>query len=93
MLSHLKFVKGSAANTEATEFAIRQMSDKLDNDPGLCEKLIPNWELGCRRVTPGEGYLESFLKPNVHLNQSPISHITEHTINTADGQTVEVDVG
>ncbi|BCS17689.1 flavin-containing monooxygenase [Aspergillus puulaauensis] len=86
------FVKGSAANTEATEFAIRQMSDKLNNDPGLCGKLIPNWELGCRRVTPGEGYLESFLKPNVHLNQSPISHITEHAIHTADGQTVEVDV-
>ncbi|KAJ5806874.1 hypothetical protein N7474_010466 [Penicillium riverlandense] len=86
------FVKGSPANLEATEFAKKQMSNKLGNDPELCRKLIPDWELGCRRITPGEGYLESFLRPNVHLTQSPITHVTEHAIHTADGQVVEVDV-
>lgn len=69
------------------------MSNKLNNVPELCKKLIPNWELGCRRVTPGEGYLESFLRPNVHLTQSPISHITDGAVHTVDGHTVEVDVG
>lgn len=68
------------------------MSNKLGNDPELCRKLIPEWELGCRRITPGEGYLESFLRPNVHLTQSPITHVTEHEVHTADGQAVEVDV-
>ncbi|OBT75667.1 hypothetical protein VF21_05161 [Pseudogymnoascus sp. 05NY08] len=85
------FVKGSPENTEATKFAIKQMSDKLNNDKELCAKLIPDWELGCRRVTPGEGYLESFLLPNVHLNQNTITHITEDALHTSDGQSLEVD--
>ncbi|OQV04641.1 hypothetical protein CLAIMM_09494 [Cladophialophora immunda] len=86
------FVRDSPENLDATKFAIKQMSDKLNNDPELCEKLIPKWELGCRRVTPGEGYLESFLLPNVHLTQSPITKITENAVHTADGKVLEVDV-
>jgi hypothetical protein len=69
------------------------MADKLGNDPDLCDKLIPKWDLGCRRVTPGQGYLESFLLPNVGLTQSPIKEVTEHTILTEDGKEQHFDVG
>ena len=72
--------------------AIEQMSKKLRYDPKLCEKLIPTWELGCRRITPGEGYLESFTRPNVKLTQSPIVKITENGILTEDGEFHELDV-
>lgn len=68
------------------------MADKLNNDPVLCEKLIPKWELGCRRVTPGQGYLESFLLPNVSITQSSIKRITKNSIVTEDGQEQEFDV-
>lgn len=68
------------------------MASKLNHDQELCEKLIPKWELGCRRVTPGQGYLESFLLPNVSLTQSPITKITPKSIITADGREQEVDV-
>lgn len=68
------------------------MAQKLNNDTELCEKLIPKWELGCRRITPGEGYLESFLLPNVGLTQSAITQITKNGIQTADGRFYEVDV-
>lgn len=68
------------------------MASKLKHNPELCEKLIPTWELGCRRVTPGQGYLESFLRPNVSLTQSPITKITPKSIITADGREQEVDV-
>lgn len=54
--------------------------------------LIPEWSLGCRRITPGEGYLESFLRPNVHLTQSPIKEITSDAMVTEDGERYEVDV-
>jgi cation diffusion facilitator CzcD-associated flavoprotein CzcO len=69
------------------------MAEKLKHDADLCEKLIPKWELGCRRITPGEGYLESFLRPNVTLTQSPITEIRSNGIQTADGEFYEVDVG
>lgn len=69
------------------------MAAKLEHDPDLCEKLIPKWEVGCRRITPGEGYLESFLRPNVDLSQSSITQITPEGIETADGKFYEADVG
>ncbi|KIV82362.1 hypothetical protein PV11_04481 [Exophiala sideris] len=86
------FVKDSPENIENQKFAAKQMADKLGNDPELCEKLIPNWELGCRRITPGSGYLESFLRPNVHLIQSSIKEVTEDSVVTDDGETTQVDV-
>ncbi len=73
--------------------AAEQMAEKLGHDPELCAKLIPKWELGCRRITPGEGFLESFLRPNCRFTQSPIAKITETGVHTADGKHHNVDVG
>lgn len=67
------------------------MAEKLNHDPDLCEKLIPKWEVGCRRVTPGPSYLESFARPNCNL--STITKITENAVHTADGNVFECDVG
>ncbi|EXJ68959.1 uncharacterized protein A1O5_07891 [Cladophialophora psammophila CBS 110553] len=86
------FIKDSAMNKEAMELARAQMSERLGHDPRLCEMLIPKWSLGCRRITPGEGYLESFTLPNCDITQSPIVLITENAVHTADGKVHEVDV-
>ncbi|KAM5344099.1 hypothetical protein ACJ41O_012636 [Fusarium nematophilum] len=79
-------------NDSGMRMAAAQMAEKLNHDPVLCSKLIPKWELGCRRITPGPGYLESFLKPNCHLTDSPITKVTEKGVCTADGQEYECDV-
>jgi cation diffusion facilitator CzcD-associated flavoprotein CzcO len=86
------FVKNSHENISATKFAIEQMSRKLNYDKDLCEKLIPKWELGCRRITPGDGYLEAFTQPNVHLTNSPITGIEPTGIRTDDGKLHQLDV-
>lgn len=67
------------------------MAQRLNHHPELCKKLIPDWEVGCRRITPGVGYLESFLLPNVSLTQSAITRISNNAIITADGEEYEVD--
>ncbi|KAL4804106.1 hypothetical protein BDV18DRAFT_153494 [Aspergillus unguis] len=85
------FLKGTN-NEEAVRFGTEQMAQKLNYDPELCRKLIPSWEVGCRRVTPGPGYLESFSKPNCNLSDSPITHISSNAVHTADGQAFECDV-
>nr|BAK01240.1 predicted protein [Hordeum vulgare subsp. vulgare] len=85
------FIKGGQNDT-VMKLAAEQMAEKLNHDPILCQQLIPKWELGCRRVTPGPGYLESFLKPNCSLTSSPITKITEHGVVTADGEEFECDV-
>ncbi|KAK5723865.1 hypothetical protein LTR17_013879 [Elasticomyces elasticus] len=86
------FVKGSDTNRDAVAFATEQMSVKLGNDPRLCEMLIPKWEVGCRRITPGPGYLEAFTKPNCHVTNSKITHIAAGAVHTEDGKTHTVDV-
>lgn len=88
-----QFIRGSKAAEDAMGFAANQMAEKLGHDPDLCKMLIPSWEVGCRRITPGPGYLEAFTKPNCHLTNSPITKISENAVHTADGETHEVDVG
>lgn len=85
------FMKGKN-NDEGMRLASEQMAEKLHHDPELCRKLIPKWELGCRRITPGPGYLESFLRPNCDITDSAITKVTEEGIQTADGKMFECDV-
>ncbi|KXG46721.1 uncharacterized protein PGRI_034670 [Penicillium griseofulvum] len=85
------FMKGEP-NETTVALATAQMAEKLNHDPVLCEQLIPKWEIGCRRVTPGPGYLEAFSKPNCSLTSSPITKITEKGVVTADGEEFECDV-
>jgi cation diffusion facilitator CzcD-associated flavoprotein CzcO len=85
------FSKDSKQQQDIKTFATKQMSDKLNNDARLCKMLIPEFEVGCRRITPGAGYLEAFTRDNVHLTQSHIDHIDEHGIRTEDAQYYELD--
>ncbi|KAF9883295.1 hypothetical protein FE257_003786, partial [Aspergillus nanangensis] len=46
-----------------------QFEDRMKQllpDPYLQSKLIPSFEVGCRRINPGEEYLVALQKPNVH---------------------------
>lgn len=88
----MQFVKDSPENQAVTERARKQMAEKLNYDPELCRRLIPEWGLGCRRITPGEGYLESFLKPNVELVTQAVTKITQDSVISADGREFKVDV-
>lgn len=52
-------IRGSEEAKQGREFALDQMRRKLNNDPRLCDKMIPkNFNPGCRRPTPAPGYLE-----------------------------------
>lgn len=52
------------------------MQHRLNNDPELCARLIPDFKVGCRRLTPGDGYLEALQEPNVKIEFSPIERVT-----------------
>lgn len=53
--------------------------------PELQKKLIPSWELGCRRITPGLPYLKAVQQPNVNVVREPIERISEKGIWTTVG--------
>ena len=66
------------------------MREKLDNEQ-LAEKLIPEFALGCRRMTPGSGYLESLSKENVVVLHQSVSRLTQTGVVDEHGVEHEVD--
>lgn len=60
-------------------------------DEELQRHLIPEFEPGCRRLSPGEPYLETLQKNNVQPIFDPIEEITAGGIRSA-GQERQVDV-
>ena len=62
--------------------------EKLIPDPELRSHFTPSYPVGCRRVTPHEGYFKALLDPKnelVKIQDTPIVRITETGIVTADG--------
>lgn len=62
------------------------MRARLANSPELAEKLIPKYKVGCRRLSPGDGYLEALQADNVKCCFSDIQRITERGIVTEEGE-------
>ncbi|KAK3900346.1 hypothetical protein C8A05DRAFT_36022 [Staphylotrichum tortipilum] len=87
------FYKGSAAQKSSRDVIEKSMREKLAKmEPELREKLIPDFDVGCRRVTPGEGYLEALQEDNVEIVRTGIQEVTSAGVVTNDGKTYEVDV-
>ncbi|KAL1866252.1 hypothetical protein Plec18167_009092, partial [Paecilomyces lecythidis] len=80
------FFKGSPEQAMVHEMFEADMRRRLKNDPYLCAKLIPDWDVGCRRLTPGDGYLEALLENNVEVEFSEIERITPKGIKTTSGE-------
>lgn len=85
------FVKHSEAQEAGRKGTADQMKQKLGGDEELARKLTPDYEVGCRRATPGPGYLEAFKRDNVSLVTDSIESISETGITTKDGTHHEFD--
>ncbi|EFW15400.1 cyclohexanone 1,2-monooxygenase [Coccidioides posadasii str. Silveira] len=87
------FYKGSQEQKISREIVEKGMRERLSKmDPELREKLIPDFDVGCRRVTPGDGYLEALQEPNVEVVRTSIQEINKEGVVTADGKTYPADV-
>ena len=67
------------------------MSAALKHDPKLMKAIIPTFTAGCRRLTPGPGYLESLTEPNVQVITDGIARVRPNGLELASGELVEVD--
>lgn len=83
-------LRGELAENTATTFT-NHMKSKLSNKPEILDKILPSFAPGCRRITPGAGYLEALAEENVSFVSDPISRITGDGIVTADGTHRKVD--
>ncbi|CAG8978763.1 hypothetical protein HYALB_00012495 [Hymenoscyphus albidus] len=85
------FLKNTKPSTEITEYMTQQMKERLQNQY-LEERLIPEWSVGCRRMTPGVGYLESLGKENVEVVYGEINEITEKGCLCENGQEYPLEI-
>ncbi|PYI11461.1 putative flavo protein [Aspergillus sclerotiicarbonarius CBS 121057] len=81
-------------NRETRVTSTKRMQNVIENipDPSIAARMIPEFHPGCRRLTPGHGYLEAFTNPNTHMCWEPIERITETGIKTTDGKENTFDI-
>ncbi|MGQ0697638.1 MAG: flavin-containing monooxygenase [Panacagrimonas sp.] len=66
--------------------------DKYIKDDKLRQHMLPDYELGCRRVIPTNAYLPALSLANVETDISGIECITPQGIRTRDGKDIPLDV-
>ncbi|RFU26931.1 hypothetical protein B7463_g9411, partial [Scytalidium lignicola] len=85
------YYKNSKMQEQVFQKYAELMKQRLGGDEELCEKLIPKFSVGCRRFTPGEGYLEALASKNATVVADNIAKVDEKGIFTIDGRYFEVD--
>lgn len=88
---HEGTVHGSDMQKQLIKAFTASMREKLAKKPELFDVIIPTFAPGCRRLTPGKGYLEALCQDNVHVTNETITEITETGVKLASGSEVQVD--
>ncbi|KAF2430448.1 FAD/NAD(P)-binding domain-containing protein [Tothia fuscella] len=86
------YQKGSEMNNHFREVITNEMNRRMG--PGhekLKSFIIPKWSPGCRRISPGDGYLEALVQPNVVPVFGGIRKVTANGIITEDGVEHKMD--
>ena len=80
---------------QVSEFVREKMRARL-KDPKLCDALIPqDYGFGTHRVPLENGFLETFLRPNVEVvsvKDNPIERVTPNGMQLRDGTEYKFDV-
>ncbi|KAJ9610031.1 hypothetical protein H2200_006361 [Cladophialophora chaetospira] len=87
------FIVGSPTQLAMHQVMVEQMKGRLGaGHEELKSKLIPDWAPGCRRITPGDGYLETLVQPNVECVFGEIERLSESAVEMADGSHHDLDI-
>jgi hypothetical protein len=67
------------------------MRERLKKKPEIADFILPSFAVGCRRLTPGPGYLEALVEDNVDFVSDQISEIVPEGIVLDTGRKIEID--
>ncbi|EOD43371.1 putative flavin-binding monooxygenase protein [Neofusicoccum parvum UCRNP2] len=81
---------GSDVQLEAQKAMRARMAEWI-KDPRLVEGFTPKFQIGCRRVTPGDPYMQAITKENVDVHFTAVERVTEDGVVGADGQERKCD--
>lgn len=88
---HLSARSGSDMQKALVDMFSKVTKATLAKKPELLEAFSPDFGVGCRRITPGAGYLEALCEDNVDFITGNIDSLTETGLE-ANGAQFEADV-
>lgn len=71
---------GRNPQAESIKKIVTNHMRSIIKDPELKERIVPDFAMGCKRITGSNWYLQAFNRPNVSLVSKPIEQITENGI-------------
>jgi len=71
---------------------LKRNLEKYIKDDTLRQHMMPDYELGCRRVIPTNAYLPALSRENVDVDISGIECIMPQGIKTKDGKEIPLDI-
>jgi cation diffusion facilitator CzcD-associated flavoprotein CzcO len=71
---------------------LKQNLEKYIDDKKLRQHMMPDYELGCRRVIPTNTYLPALSRKNVDVDISGVQSITPTGVRTKDGKDIPLDI-
>ncbi|KAH7381347.1 hypothetical protein DE146DRAFT_704940 [Phaeosphaeria sp. MPI-PUGE-AT-0046c] len=102
LLAHAKDIENQVnglwgafyADSESQKGAQALFRDRMKEfikDERLLKGFTPKFEVGCRRITPGDPYMEAIQKDNVDVHFTAVDEIDETGVIGNDGKHREVD--
>jgi cation diffusion facilitator CzcD-associated flavoprotein CzcO len=71
---------------------MREAMGNIIKGSGLEDQVIPKWGVGCRRITPGVGYLQALVDPKTEVVGSGVKAVTRKGCLSEEGKEYDVDV-
>lgn len=68
----------------------KNMIEEL-KDQHLIDKLVPSWDVWCRRVTPCTSFIEAIHEPHVRIVTDHVKTITAAGVDTEAGDSYPID--
>ncbi|EED21311.1 monooxygenase, putative [Talaromyces stipitatus ATCC 10500] len=90
-LEHSVTLKDSQMQNLAREAFTSLMTERLSKKPEILKHLLPDFGVGCRRLTPGPGFLEALVEDNVTVTNAPIKRAYENGLELQDGTMLDLD--
>lgn len=84
------FYSGTEAQAEGQKLFKARMAEHI-KDKRLLDGFTPKFGIGCRRVTPGDPYMEAIQEKNVDVHFTPVVSCTEDGVVGEDGEERKVD--
>ncbi|KAJ2895665.1 hypothetical protein MKZ38_006271 [Zalerion maritima] len=88
---HEATLLGSPMQKAGQEYFAAAMKTRLSRRPDLSASMIPKFAPGCRRLTPGPGYLEALCEPNVEFLREKIAAVGPSGLGLGSGREVRLD--